>query len=679
MVENIKKQIYRKNNKSRVFDKFSCDVANNDTRAFDKFTNISDKDTTTNIKSNMFNNHLEKHEKYLNLYKSNEFFWGLGIENEFYLECTNRPKIKKDLFLNNHKRERYSVNYFMNYKEDIKDEAFSLTDHDKIDIPYLINSHSFTDVDKNNQHKFINQIKSHIFDENKPSDEKEPVDENKSSKKINTNKLKLVKNPSFLGKTLGDEIFETNTNLKNSFNNTWLYDGDTFEITTLNFYKTDMNKMIDELQQSKKKFIENIQDYQKQKNLFSKFGKIKIMEKNYPFAIHMTNLENIGIFNNGTLHYNITLPSELNNNKTITNISKFEQEHKEAIKMIQLFEPLLISVYNTPDYFSQLEHYDNATKFSACSQRCAVSRYIGLGTFDTDVMKSGKILLTELANYPDNFWYNKYHSNSAYNKLSKIGLDINYNKHYNHGIEIRFLDHISDPKLVYESFEFIIYLIDLMYENNTMIENPIKTEIWNNLVCNVMINGNNYNMTKDEINYFEKIIDIKLQSTNIIQIYYEIFAELKKRFSIKINDRVFSIGKFSKYVLLPHTFNIKYNQNITKISDVADNINQIINIDMAINEINQLNDINDIPDEVNNLIDLIVVFNDIKTEIASLGEINDDSNEKLAKILQDINQVLSTSVDIINYNISKIFNNKNKINTENFAKIIKLLGYFKIF
>ena len=675
MVENIKKHSLRNKN-SRTF------------------SNEFDKDTNTNIESRIFNNQLEKHEKYLNLYKSNEVFWGLGIENEFYLECTDRPNITQDFFTDNHERERYSVNYFLNYKEDIKDEAFSLTDYDKIDIPYLINSHSFTDVDKNNQHITINQKEPRLIDEKEPQtvDEKEPqtvdekdpqtVDEKEprfTNNKKFTNKSKLIKNPKFLGKTLGEEIFEKNNYLKDSFNNSWLYDGDTFEITTLNFYKTDMNKMIDELQLSKKNFIENIQKYQQETNLFSQFGKIKIMEKNHPFAIHMTNLENIGIFNNGTLHYNITLPSGLNSNKVIIDATKFKQEHKEVIKMIQLFEPLLISVYNTPDYFSKLKQYVNSNKFSACSQRCAVSRYIGLGTYDTDVMKSGKILLTELANYPDNFWYNKYHTNSAYNKLEKIGLDINYNKHYNHGIEIRFFDHISDPNLIFESFEFIIYLIDLMYENNTSIENPIKTDLWNNLVCNVMINGKDYNMSNDEIIYFEKTIGLQIKSTNIFQVYYEILSELKKRFSIEINGRVLSVGNFSKHVLLPHTFNIKYAKNITKLSDVSDNIDQIINIETAISEINQLCNIDKIPTEVTNLIDLVVVFSDIKNEIASLGEINDNSNEKLSKILQDINQVLSTSVDIINYNVSKILDTKNKINTENFIKIIKFIGCFKIF
>ena len=109
----------------------------------------------------------------------------------------------------------------------------------------------------------------------------------KNTAKSNTNnKTRLLpnasnakSNPKFSGKTLGEEIFESSSDLKNTFNKSWLYDGDTFEITTLNFYKTDMNQMINELVQYKNQFIGSIQQYQKETNLFSDFGKIKIMEK----------------------------------------------------------------------------------------------------------------------------------------------------------------------------------------------------------------------------------------------------------------------------------------------------------------------------------------------------------------------------------------------------------------
>lgn len=110
----------------------------------------------------------------------------------------------------------------------------------------------------------------------------------------------------------------------------------------------------------------------------------------------------------------------------------------------------MIAVYGSPDPFSLFNEYSNKNNFSKSSQRCAISRYIGIGTYNSDIMKTGKILslpINEiLCNNFDYWWFNKYYEENGYNKLNEIGLDINFNKHYNHGIEIRFLDHINDNK-----------------------------------------------------------------------------------------------------------------------------------------------------------------------------------------------------------------------------------------
>ena len=665
---------------ARVFDKFSREITNNneisekDARAFDKFsreiTNEAILEKSNNQQRNLkFNNHLEKHEKYLNLYKSNELFWGLGIENEFYLECEKRPVISKDFFLNNHKRERYSVNYYSNYDPNLKNEAFGHINANLVDIPFLINSHSFTDTDKNNNHKTLEKTKA--------IDEKERnIDKFRSINVKQKTNSKNLSNPNFNGKTLGEEILESTPNLQKTFNKTWLYDGDTFEITTLNFYKTDINQMVNELEQYKKDFIENIQKYQESTKLFEDFGKIKIMEKNYPFGIHLTNLNNIGIFNNGTLHYNLTLPTELDNKMLIKNPEKFKKEHKEAIKIIQWFEPFFVSVYGTPDYFSQLENYPNAKKFSASSQRCAVSRYIGLGTYNTDEMVTGKILLTDIANYPEYFWYNKYHETSAYNKLDKIGLDINFNKHYNHGIEIRFFDHISQPELIIESFEFIIYLIDLIFEKTDQIENPVFTRLWNNLVCAVMTEGKKYNMSRDELDCFEKIIGIKIQSINIYDVYYEIFTKLKSKFSIGFNNNMISVGKFSRHVLMPQNIILKY-PNIENITSFR--IANVLNLENFAQIIEKISNYPNIPNEIINIVEVVETFKEIEEQLFMITELTNNTNEnsKLEKITKDINQIIKTSVDVLNYNISKILENKNTFETQQLIEIINLIECFK--
>jgi len=47
------------------------------------------------------NNQIEKHIKYKKQYLKKTKFWGLGIENELYLEFANKKKITKYFFLNN--------------------------------------------------------------------------------------------------------------------------------------------------------------------------------------------------------------------------------------------------------------------------------------------------------------------------------------------------------------------------------------------------------------------------------------------------------------------------------------------------------------------------------------------------------------------------------------------------
>ena len=71
-------------------------------------------------------NSLEKHYKYEKTYKTNELYWGIGIENELYLEFDKNINFEKYKLLNNHKRERYSVDYYTNYKTEYIEEIFNL-------------------------------------------------------------------------------------------------------------------------------------------------------------------------------------------------------------------------------------------------------------------------------------------------------------------------------------------------------------------------------------------------------------------------------------------------------------------------------------------------------------------------------------------------------------------------
>jgi len=456
----------------------------------------------------------EKHIKYKNKYKPNEIFWGIGIENEVYLEFDKKIFVPINFFLKNHRRERYSVDYFSNYNKKYIDDYFykyvgKCINDKNIPLPLLINSHSFLYTDYNN-----NSMKMYTK-ENEP-------------------------NKKFIGETLIQTLEKQNEYFKD--NEEWLFDGDTIEFTTNSFYNNKLYNIIEELNEYKTKFIKQLNETCEKLEIFKDYGKIKIMKENYAFSMYMTNLSNISMFNNGTLHYNITLPTLLDKNTKIKNKKEFLEKHKKGIQIIQWLEPFLISIYGTSDPFSNI---DDKNIFSKSSQRCAISRYIGIGTYNTDNMDNGKILTIDST---VSKWYNDYYKNNGYTKLDKIGLDINFNKHYNHGIEIRFFDYMDDDNLE-ESFTFIILLLDFVLDKllDKTLENPIYNEYWNNFVINSLKFGRNYILTNEEKEIYEKLFNFSLYQTTINSIYYEIYDNLENMYFD--NDSNLYVGLFSCYTL----------------------------------------------------------------------------------------------------------------------------------
>lgn len=476
-----------------------------------------------------FNNGAEKHYKYKDKYKPNTLYWGLGIENEVYLEFDKKISVTKNFFQHNHKRERYSVDYFSNYKKENITKAFKIylskENDDLIDLPLLLNAHSFTNTDQYNQ----------------------PITLYTKVRKFNS---------KFAGEFLIDSLKKHNPYFRDTFGVNWLFDGDTIEFTTLNFFNAKLEDIINELEQSKTVFINNINSTFSEKKIYSDYGNLKIMDTNHGFAIHMTNLDNISMFNNGTLHYNITLPIKLDSNAIIKDYKQFIKIHQQAIKYIQWLEPFLIAIYGAPDPF--YASY-NGYKFTASSQRCAVSRYISIGTYDSDKMERGKILtkkidLLDLSRYKY-WWYDQYHNTSGYTKLEEIGLDINFNKHYNHGIELRIFDHISDPNKLKESMEFLIFLMDFSLVNKKpkYLTNPIYERTWNELVIGVLEKGSDYILSDDEKDTFDKLFETVFTNNTVKTLYYEIFDYLRSLFTKKrkMNKKYYikPSGPFSSLVL----------------------------------------------------------------------------------------------------------------------------------
>ena len=462
-------------------------------------------------------NHEHKHSKYKNQYKSNTIYWGLGIENEVYLELSKKNTIKKTDVLVKQKRERYSVDYYSNYKKYYLSKGLihhiaDIKNSEELTIPYLLNSHSFTKTDIYNQ-------------------------------PVTLYTKNCEKNPNFSGETFIETLQNKNSYFMDAFDKYWLFDGDSIEFNSINFFNVSLSEMIGELKENKKRFIDelnnSILDLDEKSCFYNET--FTIMKTNYAFATYMTNSENIGIFNNGTLHYNLTLPTELDQNCKIADWNNFVKDHQKAVRAIQWIEPLYITIYCSPDPFCGSEG------FSKASQRCAVSRYIGVGTYDSDTMETGKILTKPIneivCNKSPFWWYHKFNEKTAYTKLDEIGMDINFNKHYNHGIELRFIDHIDDDNIMHESFEFMVYLMDFILDSDKINGhgNPIINSTWNDIAYNAMTYGKNYSLTDDQQELYSTIFEFQIKGKTIHDVYNEIFTELKKRYS--------KCGKFSQCAL----------------------------------------------------------------------------------------------------------------------------------
>lgn len=433
----------------------------------------------------------DKHKKYEAHYKPNEIFFGFGIESEYYLEFENEIEFNRHKFLQNHKKERYSVDYYSNYKRPPAPFFEKIKYNNK--LPLLFNAHSMTLTDRHNQPK------------TKYTKRNEP-------------------NPLFDGETLWDFCKKNNEYFSNNFDNTFTFDGDTIEIMTVDFYNKSIKDVLEEHTTSRKNLIDNLNKVFVENNIFPEYGRLNFMKKNYPFAVHLTNIDNVAMFNNGTIHINITLPTKLDQNSKIQNKHDFIEKHKNLIRLVQYLEPILLCVYGTRDPFSE---YDGA--FSSSSQRCAISRYIGIGTYDTNYMKTGKILQESVDNIvvakEEWGWYNKYYQTCGYNRLDKLGMDINFNKHYNHGVEIRFFDFIPHEK--YEELcKFIQWLT--IISSKQSFDNPIYSRDWNDMVICSLTRGPRWELSDTHKQIYEDIFG-SINSTNVGDIYSELYRNIDSK------------------------------------------------------------------------------------------------------------------------------------------------------
>lgn len=449
---------------------------------------------------------LEKHKKYRDKYGINETFWGFGIEIETYLQFSKPVYVAAPIIRTARKPERYSVSYYKTYKPKtlaLMDTMFpdSSGCFGCFPLPLLMNCHSLSRADRNGKHK--------------------------------TTYEKVPKpNAAFTGKTIFDELQEFCPQVfKDNHEYSFTFDGDTIEFMTQDFYKAKVEDAIDELLFHKKEFLDNLNTCFQERKIFQEKGTVIYPPKNPGFAVFNTNPTNIAIFNNGTYHINITLPTEIGHRNMfgiprLKNPTKFRDQHKNCIRVYQWLEPILIAMYGTADPFNT---------GSPASQRCAVSRYIGIGTYNTELMLEGKFVTVPTdtirgADLPY-WWYTTYHKDSAYEPLAEIGMDILYKKHYLHGIELRIFDWFPEERLG-ELCELLVYAAEASLGHASVIE-PAINRAWNDIVVGVLRKGRDFVLSLQEVGILEFVFMVSLPKNDrtVANIYKNLFNNLRVKHS----------------------------------------------------------------------------------------------------------------------------------------------------
>lgn len=455
---------------------------------------------------------LDKHTKYGDSYRPGDMYWGLGIELETYIELIGGAIFSAKSLKTPQQPERYSVNYWNTYKKDVIKNVFekwikNMPAHEDqiIQLPLLMNGHSFTKTDA-----FCEPEKTHA---------KNPL-----------------KNSKYCGTSLLDELCKIDkTVFQDGKKKWWTFDGDTVEFMTTNFYNATIEDVVGELLHNKYKWMAALQKgldaIPEKHNVFQR--RVAWPKKNYGLALFLTNRQHLGIFNNGTYHINITLPTYLDKDAKIANKALFEEQHMQVARLFQWLTPFFIARFGSPDIFSSLVGYNSA--FPRGSQRGCASRYIGLGTFDTTKPLSGKQLLLPNVSVAGS-WYEQIYEKPecAYVRLPEIGFDINYNKHWNHGLEFRIFDWFPEHELM-DLMRFIVWMCDNALVRK-MIPAPQTNTYWNTCVANAVWKGRAYTMDIDCARVFSNIINgndtLFQESMSLCDAYNVIWNVWKKKYTL---------------------------------------------------------------------------------------------------------------------------------------------------
>ena len=424
--------------------------------------------------------------------QTKKYYWGIGLENETYMQFEESLIVSGEFIQEKIGFEKYSIDYRKCYKPEsltpILKKAFSLNENYK--VSRMMNSHSLEKLDVNYQHKTLTAIK--------------PLIENTDTTAVI---LPPLDNPDYLGKSimelfLEDQPYNIQSMItqRNKTMGSVHFDGDSIEFVTKYFENRTIVDSCKELKATKKLFLDTINE----SNVIKE--KLNFPDYNNGLNMFMTNQENLVLFNNGTYHFHITLPT-LTENSRIVDYKDFDKTHSNAIYLLQWFEPFFIATLGSPDIMGVIStKYDLDKKFTLGSMRNAMSRYIGVGTYNKSMPK-GKILTYNVDDFrkllkfekEENIWWrDQIQSEMEYELLSEVGLDFNQEKMYQSGFEFRSFDEF--PAQYLNDVLFSIILICEHALNLPDVQWGHDSAAWNNLVFKTLKYGYLTEINEEEKN-----------------------------------------------------------------------------------------------------------------------------------------------------------------------------------
>ena len=440
--------------------------------------------------------------------QTQKYYWGIGLENETYMQFEESLIVSGEFIQEKIGFEKYSIDYRKCYKPEslapVLKKAFGANEN--YTVSRMMNSHSLEKLDINYQHKTLSPIKP-LIDTETGEVTAQPIE-----------------NPDYLGKSimelfLEDQPYNIQSMItqRNKTMGSVHFDGDSIEFVTKYFENRTIADSCRELKATKKLFLDKINESAVLKE------KLSFPDYNNGLNMFMTNQENLVLFNNGTYHFHITLPS-LTEDSRIIDYNEFNKTHGNAIYLLQWFEPFFIATLGSPDIMGVIsDKYSLDKKFTLGSMRNAMSRYIGVGTYNK-AMPKGKILTYKVDDFrellkfkkEENIWWrDQIEADMEYEMLSELGLDFNQEKMYQSGFEFRSFDEFPA-----EYLNDVLFSIILICEHSLNLPNVQwghDSAAWNNLVFKTLKMG-----YLTEINEEEKkeVLDL-LQILNPADSNYE--------------------------------------------------------------------------------------------------------------------------------------------------------------